>query len=79
MIDINESELPKGFVDRINRDFIYQITTILRDKPVYLSSLLLDLDRLIELPEHERQEPLKQILASLQYSIDDHEDKTIII
>lgn len=79
MIDMNETELPLDLAERIKKDFIYQVATLMKDKPVYLSSLILDLDRLMEYPEDERAEPLKQIIGSLKYSSENQENKKIII
>lgn len=79
MIQLEDSKFPTELSDRISTDYIYQISSLLKDKPVYLSGLILDLDRLMEHPEEERQELFKQILSSIRNNVGDTENKTITI
>lgn len=78
-MELDESGIPAELSNKIIRDYIFQISSLLRNNPGYLSGLILDLDRLMDRPEDERQELFKQILSSIQKNVGDTEDKIIII
>ncbi|MDU8351233.1 hypothetical protein RYA05_04890 [Pseudomonas syringae pv. actinidiae] len=72
-------EMPSDLLDMISGDFTFRMTSLFKDSPGYLSNLVLDLDRLIDQPEDERQALFKNMMESIKEHIPADESKTIII
>ncbi|MFK4132036.1 hypothetical protein ACI2KR_07035 [Pseudomonas luteola] len=78
MLEFHESELPESLKKIVEGDFLYKMTSLLKDNPAYLSNVILELDRLIEEPESERQDMFKEILGKIEQNMP-KEEKIIII
>jgi hypothetical protein len=79
MLEFRSSELPQSLTKIIHGDFLFKMTMLLKDNPAYLSTILMDLDRLIEEPEENRQELFKDIISSIERNMPKNDTSKIII
>jgi hypothetical protein len=79
MLEFRNSEIPASLTKIIHGDFLFKMTMLMKDSPAYLSTILLQLDRLVEEPEDKRQLLFKEILGSIERNMPNDNNKTIVI